>query len=331
MIALVEGFDTVLFDLDGVIYRGPHALPGVVETTHTLAMQGVRAMYVTNNASRSATTVATHLRDLGLECTPGQVVTSPEAAAQILLAHVPRDAPIYVVGGVGIDDALRDAGLLPTRTIDDPPVAVVQGMGPDVTWRELAQAAYLIESGCLWVATNLDPTFPTEHGIAPGNGSLVAAVATAAGRQPDHVAGKPAPALLRTALARAGSTRAVMVGDRLDTDVLGATRVGIPSLYVATGVHSLLDVCRAAPQMRPTFLGPDVRALLLPGPQAVPVRRTDRVLHWNMDLPPECAWDVATGIAQACWAAADSGYAVDDVGAVERWEAHYPQALPHPA
>ena len=333
MTALVEGFDTVLFDLDGVIYRGRHALPGVAETVHELARRGVTCTYVTNNAARSAATVADHLRDLGISCEDAHVVTSPEAAADILVGFLSPGSRVFVVGGTGIDDALRMVGLLPTRERGDDPAAVVQGIGPDITWGDLADAAYLIEAGRPWVATNVDLTLPTEHGVAPGNGSLVAAVANAVGHGPDHVAGKPEPALLRTALQRTGARRALMVGDRLDTDALGAHRVGIPCLFVASGVHSLLDVCEAPPDQRPTFLGADVTALVLPAPdpREAGVRRDGQLLHWSDALPSARAWDVATGIAEGVWEARDRGDSVDVPDAVRRWAAQFPAASAHPA
>jgi HAD superfamily hydrolase (TIGR01450 family) len=327
--SLVDSYDTVLFDLDGVIYRGPRALPGVPEIIADVEARGVRCVYVTNNASRTPAAVAAHLRDLGIPCTDEQVVTSPQAAVQILAGVCAEGAPIFVVGGTGIEDALRDAGFVPTRNPGDGPVAVVQGFAPDVGWRDLAMASYLIESGCLWVATNLDLTFPTEHGVAPGNGSLVAAVANAVGRQPDHVAGKPEPALLQTAMNRVGAHRALMVGDRLDTDIAGAHRVGIDSLYVATGVHSLIDVCAAGPRSRPTFLGSDLGALVQA--PATEVSVVDGTWETDERIPPERAWDVAAALARECWRVQDESGAIDVSDVVERWSRRFPGALPHAA
>ena len=312
---LVDSYDTVMFDLDGVIYRGPHALPGVPEVLADVEARGVKCVYVTNNASRTADAVAEHLRQLGIPCTGEQVVTSPQAAAEILVRACPSRAHVFVVGGEGVEQALRAAGFTPTRNPQDRPVAVVQGFAPDVGWRDLAAASYLIESGCLWVATNLDLTFPTESGIAPGNGSLVAAVANATGRQPDHVAGKPEPALLLTAMNRVGATRALMVGDRLDTDIAGAERAGVDSLYVATGVHSLADVFAAAPGMRPTFLGPDLGSLLQPAPTPT----------------GDGAWDLATALARESWVTADASGEIEVGEVVARWHRRFPGALPHPA
>lgn len=322
---LVDSYDTVLFDLDGVIYRGPSALPGVSDVIAELDRRGVRCVFVTNNASRTPDAVASHLVQLGVPCTVEQVVTSSQAAAEILVGLCAPGAQVFVVGGEGIEQALRHAGFSPTRDPGVRPVAVVQGFAPEVGWRDLADASYLIESGCLWIATNLDLTFPTEYGIAPGNGSLVAAVANATGKWPDHVAGKPEPALVRTAMQRVGARRALMVGDRLDTDIAGAERAGIDSLYVATGVHSLDDVFAADPGFRPTFLGPDLGALLSPAP-------ADVTVDIRGEGPPaEHAWDAATGLARECWRIRDASGEVDVTGVVERWRHWFPGALPDQA
>ena len=333
MTALVADHDAVLFDLDGVIYRGAHALPGVVPTIAELARRGIPCRYVTNNAARSAAVVASHLRDLGIACDDSDVITSPEVAVEIALGFLEPGSPVFVVGGSGIDDAIRAGGLTPTRDPGDSPRAVIQGIGARITWQDLADAAYLIQGGCPWIATNLDLTLPTEQGIAPGNGSLVAAVSNAAGRPPDHVAGKPEPALLQAAMRRAGSHRPLMVGDRLDTDALGAHRAGIPCLFVATGVHSLLDVCTAPREHRPTFLGPDISALVEPPADAarVNVSRDGSDLRWDADLASNRAWDVAAALAAACWTYADAGEPVDAARAVRRWTAQFPDALPGPA
>jgi HAD superfamily hydrolase (TIGR01450 family) len=313
--ALVDSYDTVLFDLDGVVYRGPHALPGVPEVIAEIESRGVRCVYVTNNASRTAAAVAEHLREFGIVCTEDHVVTSPQAAAEILGGICPSGASVFVFGGVGIEQALEAAGFVPTRNPEDRPHALVQGFAPNVGWRDLAVASYLIEAGCVWVATNLDLTLPTEHGVAPGNGSLVAAVANATGRGPDHVAGKPEPALFLTAMHRVGATRALVVGDRLDTDIAGAARANIDSLYVATGVHSIWDVCAANPGMRPTFLGPDLGALLQPAPTPAGER----------------PWDMATNLARECWRVRDARDDIDVDGVVAQWIGRFPDALPSPA
>lgn len=265
---MIGDYDTFIFDLDGVVYRGEHAIPGAIETIQALTASGAQCAYVTNNAGRPAEVVAEHLRGLGLSCSTEQVITSPQAVAEALPRFVQPGGLIYVVGGPGIDAALLSAGYRVTRESCAECAAVVQGFGPDVAWRDLAEAAYLVESGVPWLVTNPDLTFPTARGIAPGNGALAAAVAHAAGRDPDLIAGKPEPPLLQTTLRRTGARRALMVGDRLDTDIEAGHRVGIDTAFVATGVHQITDVLRAEHAQRPTYLGADLRYLLRPYPEA---------------------------------------------------------------
>lgn len=259
MTALVSQFDCILCDLDGVVYLGKSGVPDAVSTLRTLRERGIKQAFVTNNASRSPVEVADHLRDLGIEAAPTEVVTSAQAGAQILSQLVPAGSKIYVVGGAGIDLALLSVGLVPKR---DPAacVAVLQGFGPSVDWGHLAEAAYLIQRGAKWVATNLDLTFPTGQGLAPGNGSLVQAVANAAGREPDGIGGKPAPALFSLAMSRMGSHCPLVVGDRYDTDIAGGHDMGIDTLLVLTGVSSIADVWRS--KIRATFLGETLCTLL---------------------------------------------------------------------
>jgi HAD superfamily hydrolase (TIGR01450 family) len=284
LISLAENFDAILFDLDGVLYRGPSEIPGAAEAVRELTQHGIRCSFVTNNASRTAAEIANHLQNLGIVANEHEVVTSAHAAAYLCADMLPEGAPIFVVGGIGIEHALRDAGLDPRR---DPRncVAVVQGYGPDIGWRDLAEASYLIEGGAIWVATNLDSTFPTERGIAPGNGSLVQAVANAVGRRPDAVGGKPAPTLLTIAIERSKSKNPLMVGDRYDTDILAGADLGIPTLLVLSGVCTISDIWRS--HLRATFLGESVSVLSLPYPRSQVLddvtRVRDSIAHFDQE------------------------------------------------
>jgi glycerol-1-phosphatase len=258
---LAENFDCLLFDLDGVIYRGSHAVNGAVEALDRCAAEGRRSVYVTNNASRSAVEVATHLRSLGIILADSDVVTSPQAAVSLLPKYVPDGSAILVIGGAGIDTVLIEHGYRPVRSMEENPVAVMQGFGPHVTWADLAEAAYAIESGVPWIATNPDLTFPTDRGVAPGNGSLVAAVANAVGREPDAIAGKPETPLLEEALRRCGMSHGLMIGDRLDTDVRGGSAAGLATLLVLTGVHGVAELVGANGPDQPDYVGLDLGVL----------------------------------------------------------------------
>lgn len=270
-------FDVILLDLDGVVYIGPHPVASAVEAIAQLRMSGRRCCFVTNNASRTPKQIADHLSDLGIPTSIDEVVTSSMAAASYLARTLPAHAPVLVIGGQGLHDALVSVSLAPVRTLDEQPLAVVQGYGPQVDWHDLAEAAYAVQAGLPWIATNLDRTFPTARGIAPGNGSLVAAVAAAAGRDPDVVIGKPEPGLLREAVQRTGAVRPIMVGDRLDTDVAAGSRAGIPTLLVLTGICSATDAASAQGEQRPDFVAEDLTCLTSPAAWDALVRRPGSV------------------------------------------------------
>ncbi|MCC6270067.1 MAG: HAD-IIA family hydrolase [Microbacteriaceae bacterium] len=269
---LVSRFDTVLADLDGVVYRGSTALPYAVESINAID-SSIRVGYITNNASRTDVSVAEHLRALGLHASPDDVVTSPQAAVALLSTLVPLGSTILVVGGPGLAEVVEGGGFEVTRSALDRPAAVVQGFSPEVGWTQLAEAAFALggyeaTTEIPWVATNTDWTIPQARGVAPGNGTLVSAVHTAVGRLP-VVAGKPEVAIFRAALERFGSTNAVMVGDRLDTDILGANRAGIDSVQVLTGIDQPKQLLAAQTNERPTYILEDLRGLLEPYPETV--------------------------------------------------------------
>lgn len=269
---MIDRYRALVCDLDGVVYRGQRAVTGAVETLTNAMARGVRVAFATNNASRSSADVLAHLESLGLDppTEPPRsisVVTSAEAAACLVQREVSPGSPVLAVGGPGVSEALVAAGLVAFSAGDShrfpEALAVVQGAGPDVTWRDLAEAAYRIQQGALWVATNQDMTIPTSRGLAPGNGALAEAVRAAAGVEAQF-AGKPAPALYELALERVAVSRehTLVVGDRLDTDITGAIAVGLDSLVVLSGAHGLLDLVHCSPDSRPTYLGVDLRALL---------------------------------------------------------------------
>ena len=249
--------DCLLLDLDGTVFRGHAPTAGAVET---LASTRARALFVTNNASRSADEVAAHLTELGFTATAADVVTSAQSAARLLAECLPADSAVLVVGTDALAAEVAGVGLTPVRLFSESPVAVVQGLSMTIGWAELAEAALAIRAGALWVTANLDLTLPTERGLLPGNGSMVAALQAATGAQP-LVAGKPAPALMEDALARGTFTSPLVVGDRLDTDIAGANAAGLPSLMVLTGVSTPAEAVHAPPAQRPTFIGADLTAL----------------------------------------------------------------------
>ncbi len=333
----------LLLDLDGVVYSGEAPLPHAAATIGRLRAQGVAVRYITNNASRTAGEVTVKLRGVGVEAEAHEVLTSSMAAVEVLRlrceAGLMGDGPIAVVGGKGLLAPLQGAGFdtVPVTEMSQlRAAALVQGFTPEVTWHDLAAATRLVRSGVWWLATNLDLTLPTEHGPAPGNGSLVRAITTAAGRGPDASAGKPAPAMFEQAGRGAevsDPADVLVVGDRLDTDIAGAVGVDYPSLLVLTGVHGLTDLLVAPPGQRPRLVGLTMADIDREHPQVVvsaPGRATcraasaviDRAVPDRTDVrmtsdsgaadahDPDHALDMARALVAAAWSLSDKGAAV---------------------
>jgi HAD superfamily hydrolase (TIGR01450 family) len=279
---LVDAYDLVVFDLDGVIYLIDKPIDGASQAVERLRADGVAVAYATNNASRRAADVAALLSGMGVPAEPAEVLTSAGAAAAMLAQDLPAGAPVLVVGAEALRAEVRDAGLTPVETFEDKPSAVVQGYGPDVGWRILAEAALSIRAGARWVATNTDKTLPSGRGPLPGNGSLVAVIRTALNREPDVIVGKPEPALFTTAASLSKAERPLTVGDRLDTDIEGAVKAGMDSLLVLTGVSGPADLLAAPPERRPTYVAADLSGLFAAGDAArVPVDG-DEVGGWTL-------------------------------------------------
>jgi glycerol 3-phosphatase-2 len=258
---LADGYDLVIFDLDGVVYEGAIPIPGAVEAINKLHAEGARIAYVTNNASRQPGEVAALLTSLGLTVTGDDVVTSAQAAAALLAEKLAPGSEVLVIGAAALRVEVERAGLVPVASASTRPVAVVQGYGPQVGWAELAEACLAVRAGALWVATNGDRTLPSPRGPVPGNGALVAALVAALDRAPDAVVGKPEPILFARAAQRFGARHTLVIGDRLDTDVAGAHRAGMASMLVLTGVARASDLLSVSAEDRPTYLGRDLEAL----------------------------------------------------------------------
>lgn len=256
--------DLFIFDLDGVVYIGPSAVPGAVAAIGRLHDEGLAVAYATNNASRRASSVTAHLAELGVPGESGEVVTSAQVSAGVLAERLPAGSAVLVVGTPELAAELSDVGLRPVWSADEEPVAVVQGYGRDVGWQQLAEGCVAVRAGAWWVATNADRTLPSARGPLPGNGALVAALAVAVDREPDLVVGKPAPALFEQAAKRRGAGRAVVIGDRLDTDIEGANAASMDSVLVLTGVHRPADLLAAPAHQRPTYVAADLAGLFTP-------------------------------------------------------------------
>jgi HAD superfamily hydrolase (TIGR01450 family) len=327
--SIAQQYDCLLIDLDGTVFRGRQPTDGAVQTLDEVQS---RKLFVTNNASRSADEVADHLRELGFTVSAQDVVTSAQSAAHLLAGELAPDSPVLIVGTESLANEITAVGLRPVRSFDDKPVAVVQGLSLTIGWPDLAEAALAIRAGALWVAANVDATLPTERGLLPGNGSLVAALRTATGAEP-KIAGKPAPTLLRDAVARGTFRAPLVIGDRLDTDIEGANAAQLPSLMVLTGVNNARDAVYAKPEQRPTYIGQDLRSLQQDG-ERLAVRPQPA---WQVDVADQAVTVSSNGddpdglsivraVAAAVWALNDQGRPVrieakDDTArdALRRW------------
>jgi glycerol-1-phosphatase len=296
--ALAQQYDCLLLDLDGTVFRGHELTEGAADS---LDKAPGRKLFVTNNASRSADEVADHLRDIGLPATADDVVTSAQSAAHVLATQLQAESRVLVVGTDALADEIAAVGLRPVRLFDDRPHAVVQGHSTKTCWAELAEAALAIRAGALWVAANIDATLPTERGLLPGNGSMVAALKAATDVEP-QVAGKPSPTLINDALARGDFRAPLVVVDRLDTDIAGANAAELPSLMVLCGVNSARDAVHAVSEQRATYIGCDLRSL----------HQDAEVLA----VAPQPAWNVETGDMSVTVSAGRDDDASDDLSIV---------------
>ncbi len=252
----------VCCDLDGVIWRGDEPIAGAVKGVAALRDAGLRVAFLSNNSSVPVDGVVEKLQRFGVDARAEDVLTSALAAAALLEATVPAGARILVCAGPGVVEALEAVGLTPVT--DGPCDAVVVGFHREFDFDRLDRAAAAIRGGARFVATNLDATYPVAGGLLPGAGSLVAAVATAAGRAPE-VAGKPDRPTVELVRARLG-TQGVMVGDRPSTDGALAAALDWPFALVLSGVTGFEAPPggEAVPDPRPPFVGADLGSLVEP-------------------------------------------------------------------
>jgi glycerol 3-phosphatase-2 len=255
---LADPYDTILLDLDGVLYRWPEPIHGSAGAVATLRRAGKRIAFVTNNSSRTPEQVVERLAAVGVDAGADEVVTSAIATAALLAQRDVRSA--FVVGDEGLKKALADVGI---RSVESPKGqvdVVVVGFDPEADYAKLRDASVLVGTGVPLVATNPDGSFPAPGGESwPGAGALLAVIETTTGRR-GEVVGKPEAPLLRRALDAAGGGRPLVVGDRLDTDIAGASRLGWDSALVLTGSTRRQDL--ADSPWAPTMVVDDLAGLV---------------------------------------------------------------------
>jgi len=251
----------VLIDLDGVVYTGQEPIPGGAGFLADCRRRGLQFLLVTNNSTTSPELVAARLHDMGIDVLPAEILTSAQAAAAYVRARAESGARVFIVGEAGLRQAAEDEGLALVdagSTVD----WVIAGLDRRFDYAQLTRATRAILAGARFVATNADALLPVEGGqVVPGAGSIVAAIQTATGVAPS-VVGKPEPGLFEHGLRRLGGllpAQVAMIGDRLDTDVVGGRRAGLHTILVLSGVTNRSEAEAATPA--PDAIAPDLAAV----------------------------------------------------------------------
>lgn len=227
-------FSAVLSDLDGVVYRGDEAVPGAVTRFNRWRDSGIPYCFVTNNAEKAPDAFADKIRKLGIACEPEQVVTSGDVALDHVRGHYAPGSRVYVIGTQSFKDRVASAGyeLAETGT-----AAVLVALDRSFNYAMMTTALRNVLGGADLIGTNPDLIRPLADGFEPGAGAITQSIAAASGATPIFM-GKPDPTIIRTAIARLGVSpeQAIMIGDKLDTDILAGQRAGVPSIFMETGV-----------------------------------------------------------------------------------------------
>lgn len=257
----------LIIDMDGVLWHGNQAIVGLTDFFQTLRDQNLRFILATNNASHTPQQYVKKLADMGVAVDLKEIMTSAMATALYLTELMdPAQTRIFVVGEDGAVQALLEQGFtltglyeLNSATSKGADV-VVCGKDHTISWDKLATATLNIRAGAKFIGTNGDNTLPTELGLIHGNGAILAALQTATGVSPTII-GKPEPIMYQQAISRLGADLAetIAIGDKLETDILGAVRTGIRSLMVLSGVSTEVDL--KASEYQPTWVMPDIRAV----------------------------------------------------------------------
>ncbi|MGQ0603711.1 MAG: HAD-IIA family hydrolase [Anaerolineales bacterium] len=247
----------LIIDMDGVLWEGNRPLPGLTEFFAALHERQIKFVLATNNASQTPEQYVTKLAAFGVTIARDEVLSSAQAAALHLAQSAANGRRVFAIGEDGVTQAFTEQGFTFTDLYDVSAHYVVVGMDRTVTWDKLATATLNIRAGARFIGTNPDRTLPTERGLTHGNGAILAALQAATEVVPTII-GKPEPTMYQIAMQRLGVEPAttVAIGDRLDTDILGAVRAGIRSLLVLSGVSTREDVARS--DFKPTWVMDDI-------------------------------------------------------------------------
>ena len=258
MAQLIPGLKALILDMDGVIWRGDQPLGDLPMIFAEINRRGYRTILATNNATLSDDQYLVKLRKFGVELEEWQIISSPDVAANFLKKRYPAGGPVFVVGEIGMINTLAKYGFYQS---DQNVLAVVAGLDRQINYDKLARATLLIRSGAMFIGTNADPTLPMPEGLLPGAGSILAALEAATDIK-SVVVGKPEPEIYLLALERLNTTPAetLIIGDRLDTDITGAQKLGCHTALLLSGVTGEADANAWRPV--PDIIAPDITRLL---------------------------------------------------------------------
>ncbi len=260
----MKDIQNLILDMDGVLWRGETAIPGLPEFFDTLRDMDIGFILATNNATKMADEYVVKLARMGVDVDAGQILNSAELTAVYLAREYPSGTPVYVVGTASLQAALQAEGfkIVLIDEVKDGKLAklVVVGFNPNVDYKELAMGALAVHKGARLIGTNPDISIPNELGPLPGAGALLALISTTTGVEAT-VIGKPGPAIFEEAIRRLNGNKenTAMVGDRLNTDILGAKNAGISSIMLLTGISSRNDIQESG--IHPDYVFADITEL----------------------------------------------------------------------
>ncbi len=247
-------------DMDGVLWRDQDLIAGTLDFFNALAARQIPYVFATNNSSRTLAYYMEKMSRLGIPARPNQIITSAVATAEYLARQYPQGTPVFVVGGDGASGALADCGFELVTSFEQTAALVVVGLDRGFSYEKLHQAVYHVRQGAVLIGTNSDKTFPIPNGLAPGAGTMIAAIEAGADAKAEII-GKPALPMFQIATANLGIPPAetLMIGDRLETDIWGGNAAGMKTALVLSGVATEADIIKS--KIKPDVVFADLAAL----------------------------------------------------------------------
>lgn len=252
----------IFMDIDGVLYRGRTPINGSREFIDYLLEDGIQFICVTNNSAKTPADYSNRLKKMGIKIEEKNIINSGVATVEFLKDTFLKEKEklsAYVIGGEGLISLIKDSGI---RIEENNPDIVVVGWDVEFTYEKMKKASLAIQKGAIYIGTNPDTTYPSEEGILPGCGAILASITTASGVEP-IIVGKPRPLIMEMAAKRisAKKEKSLMVGDRIDTDILAGRNFGIQTALVLSGVISKSDVSKSA--IKPDYIFEDMMDLYI--------------------------------------------------------------------